>query len=77
LDIILDISKLKNRSVTLNEFSADGRNIIIKGTALSFENVDEFKNKLMPLFTDVKVLDSKTSADKSITFSIIAREIIL
>lgn len=73
LDILLDIANQKNKNITLNEFTADGENIIIKGTALSFENVDAFKNVLSSSFTKVKVIDSKASPDKKIDFSIIMK----
>lgn len=74
LDILLNISKHKNNTIILNELKLDEQNIIIKGVALSFENVDELKNALLPSFKDVRVIDSKASPDKKITFSIIMRE---
>jgi type II secretory pathway component PulL len=74
LDILLNIANHKNKDIILNEFNTDGKNIIIKGAALSFENVDAFKNALSPSFAEVKVIDSKASPDKKISFSIIIRE---
>lgn len=73
-DILLNISNLKNKNIILSEFSADEKNILIKGSAQSFENVDEFKNALSSSFADVKVMDSKSSLDNKIIFSIIMRE---
>ena len=77
LDIMLDIANLKNKNITLEEFSASEKNILIKGTAASFENVDSFKNSLSNSFTEVKVIGSKASPDKKIRFSIIMKEKIL
>lgn len=73
LDIMLDIANLKNKNITLEEFSASEENILIKGTAGSFENVDSFKNALSNSFTEVKVIGSKASLDKKIRFSIIMK----
>jgi len=73
-DILLNISNLKKKNITLSEISTDEQKIIMKGTAQSFENVDEFKNALSSTFTDVKVLDSKASLDNKVVFSIIMRE---
>ena len=74
LDILLDIANHKNKNITLNELSIDEENMLIKGTGLSFENIDEFKNALSSSFADVKVVDSKASPDKKISFSIIMKE---
>ena len=74
LDILLNISKHKKNNITLNELKLDEQNIIIKGDALSFENVDELKNAHLLSFKDVRVIDSRASPDKKITFSIIMRE---
>ncbi len=74
LEILLKISHVEKESITLNEFNVDGENILIKGSALSFENVDSFKNMLSSSFSEVKVIDSMSSPDKKISFSIIMRE---
>ncbi len=73
-DILLNISNLKNKDIILSEFNADDKNIIIKGAAQTFEKVDGLKNALSSSFADVKVMDSKTSLDNKIIFSIIMRE---
>ncbi len=73
-DILLDISNLKNKNIILSELNADEKNVTIKGSAQSFENVDEFKNALSSSFIDVKIIDSKASFDNKINFSIIMRE---
>ncbi|HDH52930.1 MAG TPA: hypothetical protein ENH24_00405, partial [Nitrospirae bacterium] len=48
LDILRNIALHKHKNITLREFSADGKNIIIKGTAKSFEDVESLKNSLAP-----------------------------
>ncbi len=75
LNILRDIaSKMETSGITLHEFSADGKNIIIKGTANSFEDVDSFKSSLSQSFLKAKVTDSDASADKKINFSITMQE---
>ena len=74
LDILLDIANHKNKDITLTEFNADGENTIIKGTATSFENVDAFKNTLSSSFEEVRVMDSRLSPDRKISFSIIMKD---
>jgi type II secretory pathway component PulL len=74
LDTMLNIANLKNRNITLDEFSADDEKIIIKGSGSSFENVDAFKNTLASSFKEIKIIDSEASPDKKIRFSIIMKE---
>ncbi|MEW6602230.1 MAG: PilN domain-containing protein, partial [Nitrospirota bacterium] len=74
LDIMKNIAEQNNRKVTLNEFSADGKNIIIKGTADSFEDVEALKNNIASLYREVRVTDSGATADKKINFTIIMQE---
>ena len=71
LDLLRKIAERNSSGVTLNEFTADEKNIIIKGTAESFENVDSLKNKLLTVFQGVKVMDSGTGAGNEINFTII------
>jgi len=74
LDTLLNIANLKNKDITLNELSIKKEGVLIKGTAQTFENIDEFKNTLSSSFVEVKVTDSRTLPDKKIIFSIIAKE---
>lgn len=71
LDILRNIANLKDDNITLQEFNADKKNILIKGVATSFEDVEAFKNTLLSSFKDVKVIDSNVSADKKIRFTIV------
>jgi type II secretory pathway component PulL len=74
LDIMKDIAEQNNNNVTLHEFNADGKNIIIKGTANSFEDVEALKNNIATFYKEVKVTDSGATADKKINFTIVMQE---
>jgi type II secretory pathway component PulL len=74
LDSLRDIALQKKRRITLHEFNADGKNIIIKGAAESFEDVESLKNTLMSGFKGVKVIESATSADNKIIFTILMQD---
>ncbi len=74
LDILRSIADLKGSGITLYELSADGTNLMVKGTAGSFEEVEAFKNSLSAEFKGVRVMDSGTSEDKKISFTIIMQE---
>lgn len=74
LDILNNIANLKSRNILLNEFNADGKNLILKGTASSFEEVDSFRNSLTVPFEGVKILNSDATVDKKINFTIIMQE---
>lgn len=74
LDILNNIAILRSKNIVLIEFNADGKNLILKGTALSFEEVDHFKNNLADSFEGPKILNSDATADKKINFTIIMQE---
>jgi type II secretory pathway component PulL len=74
LDILLEISSMDDENITLNDFKADKNSILIKGSATTFEDVDAFKNMLSASFADVRVIDSKSSPDRKIGFSITMKE---
>lgn len=74
LDILKDIAERNNNNITLHEFNADGKNIVLKGTAISFEDVEALKNNLTSLFREIKVTDSGATADKKINFTIVMQE---
>ncbi len=69
LDILLDVAQKNNRSARLHELNADGTNIIIKGTAGSFEDVESIRNSFTNSFNKVKVTESSTGADKKVDFT--------
>lgn len=74
LDIIQDIALQNSKNITLHEFNADGKNLIIKGAAGSFEDVESLKNNMSSIFKEVKVTDSEATSDKKINFTIIMQE---
>jgi type II secretory pathway component PulL len=73
-DILLNIALVDNKNITLDEVHAGTQNILMKGTALSFEDVDMFKKALLSSFKDIKVADSTSAPDNKISFSITMRE---
>ena len=74
LDILRRVAERKSSDITLNEFTADDNNIIIKGTAGSFEDVDSLKDALLTVFHKVKVMDSDAGVGSEITFTIMIQE---
>ena len=74
LDVLQVLASNKDNSITLHEFNADGKNIIIKGTAESFENIESLESSMSADFQGVKVTDSKATADKKIIFTIVMQD---
>jgi type II secretory pathway component PulL len=74
LDIMRSISMNKNNRVQLYELNADGKNIVIKGIASSFEDVESFKDALANIFDNVKVSDSSAASDKKIDCTMLLKE---
>ena len=69
LDILLDVALKNDRVATFSELHADGKNISVKGTAGSFEDVESIKNSFATSFSKVKVTDSSSGADKKVAFT--------
>ena len=69
LDILLEVALKNDRAATFHELNADSKNIIIKGTAGSFEDVEAIKNSFAKSFNKVKVTDSSAGADKKVDFT--------
>jgi type II secretory pathway component PulL len=74
LDILLNITEIKNESIILIEFKTEQETISMKGTASVFEDVDTFKKALSLSFSDVRVTDSTSSPDKKVSFSITMKD---
>lgn len=77
LDILGAVAENSGKNITLNEFNADGKNIILKGTAKSFEDVESAKNMLSSTFDNVRVTKSSADTDKQIGFTIVMKERVL
>lgn len=73
LNTLRNIASLKNNSIILHEFNADEINILIKGTAGSFEEVESYKSSLTISFDDIRITDSKASTDKNVSFSMVMK----
>jgi len=74
LDILMEVTKLINRAVRLNELKYEDNTIIIKGDAKRFEDVEIIKNRLSSQYDDVRVINSTSSADGKINFTITMKE---
>ena len=74
LDVLLKLSRLEKQSVVFNEISADEGNISMKGEAPSLSDVQQLKDRLDGLFSEVAISDSKSSAQGKMLFTITARE---
>lgn len=69
LDILLEAALKNDRAATFHELNANGKNIIVKGTAGSFEDVETIKNSFTKSFSKVKVTDSSSGVDKKVAFT--------
>jgi len=73
LETMLEVARLKNQNITLYEFKADGESVSLKGSAISFEEIDSFKNALSSSFIETKITDSRSSPDRKVNFTIAMR----
>ena len=69
LDILLEVALENNRAAKFHELNADGKNITVKGTASSFEDVEAIKNSFAKSFHKVKVSESSSGFDKKVAFT--------
>lgn len=72
LETMLEVAQLKNQNITLYEFRIDSENVFLKGSAVSFEEIDSFKNALSSSFI-TKIIESKSSPDRKVNFTIAMR----
>jgi type II secretory pathway component PulL len=73
LDILADITDLTDKLATLDEFKADEKSIIIKGTVPSFGDVELLKNSLITRFGNVSVTESTSTTDNRISLTIVMK----
>lgn len=74
LDTLLKLSRVEKQGVVFNEVSADKGNISMKGEAPSLSDIQQLKDRLDGLFSEVAISDSKSSAQGKMLFTITARE---
>jgi type II secretory pathway component PulL len=74
LNILDDITGLTDKLARLDEFKADGKSIIIKGTVPLFKDVELLKNSLSTAFDNVRVTESTSTTDNRISFTIVMKE---
>ena len=74
LEILREIATRNSNNVTLSEFSVDGKSIFIRGTAESFQAVESLKTGYSHTFGGVKVMNSETTSDNKINFTIVMQD---
>jgi type II secretory pathway component PulL len=74
LETLREIASRNSKNVTLSEFSADGKGIFIRGTAESFQDVESLKTNYSHTFGGVKVMNSDTTSDNKINFTIVMQD---
>jgi type II secretory pathway component PulL len=74
LNSLLILSHVEKKGVVFNEISTDKGNISMKGEAPSLSDIQQLKDKLDSLFSEVAISDSKSSAEGRMLFTITARE---
>jgi len=77
IDILKDISKIigGSKEIRLREFRSGQEGILIKGTASTFEDVEDLRNSLSSQYEDVRVLESSLSPDNRVDFTIMMKEV--
>ena len=74
LDILLQLSRIDRQQAVFDELQVDRDTLLMKGHAPSLSTIQELKESLEQSFSEVKIADSKASADGSMLFTITARE---
>lgn len=73
LDILRSIAETMKTGIRLYEFNVGKENILIRGTATGFQEVEIFRDSLSGVFDEVNITDSKSSPDRSVSFSMVMR----
>lgn len=73
LDVLLKISQIDRQGVVFNEVTVD-RELALKGEAPSLSDIQQAKERLDNIFSDVSIADSKSSAQGRMMFTITAKE---
>lgn len=74
LKILLDLSRINMNGLIINEIVADKINIVIKGEAPSLSVIQEYRDKLSEIYSNVNISESKELVNRKIGFTIIIRE---
>lgn len=73
LHVLLGLSRLDRNGVVFNEVTVDRENLIFKGEAPSLGDVQKVKEELDIVFSEVRIADSKSSAQGRMLFTITAK----
>jgi type II secretory pathway component PulL len=73
LGLLLNLSQLEREGVVFNEIMEDKNAVTLKGEAASLGLIQQFKEKLDALYSDVTIADSKSSARGNMIFTITAK----
>jgi type II secretory pathway component PulL len=73
LALLLNLSRLEREGVVFNEIMEDKNAVTLKGEAASLGLIQQFKEKLDALYSDVTIADSKSSARGNMIFTITAK----
>jgi type II secretory pathway component PulL len=73
LGLLLNLSQLERDGVVFNEIIEDKNAITLKGEAASMGLIQQFKQTLDSLYSDVTIADSKSSARGNMIFTITAK----
>lgn len=74
LDFLSAISEINRGSVTFDVINMDRERVLLKGEAATLSDVQQIKDALSGILSEVKISDSKTSAHGKVLFSITAKE---
>ncbi len=70
LELVSDISSINNPNIIFNEVEINADMMKIKGDAQNMIDVERVQNELQKRFSDVRVIETRTSSDKRVVFSL-------
>lgn len=74
LDVFLKLSQVDKQGIVFNEVTVDRGNLVMKGESPSLSDIQQLKDKLVHLFDEATIADSKSSAQGKMLFTITAKE---
>jgi len=74
LNFLLELSRIPRGGITFNEITMDRGKIILKGEAGSFTDIQQMRDTLGGILTDIDISDSKALTGGKVSFTITAME---
>lgn len=74
LRILLELSRINMNGLIINELVADKINIVIKGEASSLSAIQEYRDKLNGIYSNVNISETKELVNRKMGFTIIIKE---